>query len=109
MQSDNGLDVNWKGAQRFCAGRTGGCRLPNVDELLSIYAASESLGTRCLSFTCKVSPLFHLSSDWVWSGPKNGSSVVWGVNLVNRSKFNYFTILTPGGGRALCARRPNTF
>lgn len=35
--SDNGHDIDWHRAERFCGDRTGKWRLPTADELVSTY------------------------------------------------------------------------
>jgi len=41
LQDDNGDDIDWKDAKTYCEGRHHGWRLPRVQELKSIYDATQ--------------------------------------------------------------------
>lgn len=103
-QSDNGSDINWEGANSWCSNKGDGWRLPTVEELLSLYDKSGAVKTPCGEFTCEVSPLFRLSSEWFWSGEREGSSEAWFVNLFNGVRHSSDVSYTYYK-RALCARR----
>ena len=104
-QRDNGSDINWNGARSYCSnlGTAGGSwRLPSMDELQGIYDDSGTLTTTCSQYTCRVSPLFKLSTTWFWSNESNGSSEAWVFYLRHGLRYSY-----PGRteGSALCVRR----
>ncbi len=101
-QSDNGSNINWNDANRYCQGK--GMRLPSIDELEGIYDRPGSGTTQCGSWTCKVSPLFRLTTPWPWSAMQKGSSEAWRLALSKGTRLSDH-VLTPNGDRALCVRR----
>lgn len=103
-QADNGSDINWRNAKRYCEGKGGGWRLPDKDELYAIYDQSGALTTPCNGQTCEVSPLFRLSGLGYWSGTAEGSSEAWYVFLDDGHRYPY-TVSYAGNLRALCVRR----
>jgi hypothetical protein len=107
-QSDNGSAITWNDAKGYCESKTGGWRLPNVDELAAIYSEGEKRGdtTQCAGYTCKVSPLFHLSAYWHWSGTRvdESGSDAWYVGLGNGKRLQLHVNMY-GGNQALCIRR----
>ena len=106
-QRDNGQDINWNNARSYCSSLStagGGWRLPGMDELQGIYDASATLTTSCGSTTCRVSPLFNLSSVWFWSNQSNGSSEAWLFSLGNGHRFSLHVSYSVSY-RALCVRR----
>jgi len=103
-ESDNGSDVNWNDAKRYCASKGSGWRLPTVAELQSSYQSGQS--TPCGQWTCKVASKSRLTGrPAFWSNESNGSSEAWFVYLIdgNRlaSRVEYQFI-----ARALCVRQP---
>lgn len=108
-QNDNGSDIDWNGARRYCSARGGSWRLPSVAELLAIYDADVPTPKVCSqfsgrSFDCKVSKLFNLTGAWFWSGEASDSSLAFYVNLVGGLR-NSYPIGYPIHERALCVRR----
>jgi len=75
FSSDNGENINWNDANRYCAGKGSGWRLPSVSELLTIY--DEKASVLCGDFTCNVSSKFHLSSPFIWSNETKNTSEAW--------------------------------
>lgn len=108
-QSDNGSNINWYGARNYCANLNGGWRLPSTDELQGIYDPSGLVSSSCgtyqrRSLTCKVSPLFHLTSPAIWSGVLNGSSEALFVSLDDGQRFSARVDSGGGHGRVLCVQ-----
>jgi hypothetical protein len=112
-KSDNGRDIDWNDAGSFCAAKSGGWRLPTIEELAAIYdegAAAPNLA-RCANASCRVSPLFQLSGPWFWSATplgnevKDGDELAWGVLLVNGARTQALRFFSYGA-RALCVRGP---
>jgi len=115
-QSDNGSDVNWQNAMRYCEARGGGWRLPLVSELLSIIDQNGTLTVGCgsyrgtsgvyggTSFTCRVSSAFRLTGSFAWSSEQDGESRAWGV-LLDDGRRNAIGIGVTNFVRALCVRR----
>lgn len=108
-QSDNGSNINWYGARNFCANLNGGWRLPSTNELQGIYDPSGLVSSSCGTYqgrnlTCKVSPLFRLTSPAIWSGVLNGSSEALFVSLYGGQQFSAHLGSDGGHGRVLCVQ-----
>lgn len=87
-QRDNGHDIGWNDAQRYCQTLTtagGGWRLPSIVELREIY--DENLPSKdCTppgyaNWTCEVHALFSVTSAFYWSGEQNRAGRAWDVSL----------------------------
>lgn len=105
-QSDNGADIDWTAAGKFCAAKGAGWRLPSVAELQSIHDKSGQSENRCgPGFTCKVSPLFHLTGPWAWTNEASNAMSTWIVIL---TKGNASTYVGDDASkkRALCVLGP---
>ena len=105
-QADNGTDINWVAASRFCAEKGDGWRLPSVAELQSLYDKTGSMESSCgTGFTCKVSPLFRLTGPWAWTNEPSTSMSSWIVIL---TKGNTYTFVADDAAkkRALCVSTP---
>ncbi|HUE73604.1 MAG TPA: protein kinase [Pirellulaceae bacterium] len=102
-QSDNGRDIDWNAADAYCRGK--GMRLPSLDELAAIHDRPGAGRADCgRGLTCKISPLFRLTSIWFLSGTKEGSDGAWLIHLVN----GYRSATRLGNAtsyRALCVGR----
>jgi hypothetical protein len=106
-RSDNGADIDWGNASKYCAGRGPGWRLPSVTELLSIYDKSGTASTSCgAGYTCKVSSLFQLTGPWLWSNEANNALSAWIVILTNSTSYAY-TVSDTAKKRALCVLSPD--
>jgi len=108
-QKDNGSDIDWKKAMRYCNGlKLDGrdWRLPTQEELLAIYKDDLTEGgARCGSYDCRVSPRFNLSSWWFWTSTQDGSSSASLVLLLDGSRLSLSVSVSYGTFRALCVRR----
>jgi hypothetical protein len=110
-REDNGQDVNWNDAKRFCADKKGGWRLPSVEELEALFngASSHRWTTACGKNICRAPDLFRLSSSWFWSSTRAGVEKddalpdVWGVLLVNGARTSTLADIA-FGSRTLCVR-----
>lgn len=102
--ADNGSDIDWHDAWRFCAGKGSGWTLPTVAQLQALYDSSGVQTQPCGSYTCKVTPLIQLSNSWFWSSESNDSSGGWYVYLDNGSRDSN-TVVFAYSRRALCVRR----
>ncbi len=106
-QRDNGRDIGWDDAGRYCADLSlggGGWRLPSIKELAAIYGRPNGGTVACGGYTCKVSPLFRLTKPWPWSGTQRGSSKAWFFSLNNGNRTSVHASFS-AGTRALCVRR----
>ena len=107
-QRDNGREIDWNQAARYCSGKQKGWRLPTLSELLAIYDGGVS-GIVCGHALCHLSPQFDLSGEWFWSATpvgidgSDGPELNWGVLMVNGAKTPSVRELAYGA-RALCVR-----
>jgi len=109
-RSDNGRDVDWHRAGRFCGGLPGKWRLPTEEELISIYENTKAPGARCGNAVCGVPGSFQLTGQWFWSADSvgsdgsDGNELAWGLLMVNGARTK--TVKEAGdGSRALCVRQ----
>jgi hypothetical protein len=64
LQSDNGANIDWEGAKKFCAGKGG--RLPTDSELRQLHTEGK-VTTPCGEYPCNMSHLFKLTNRFFWS------------------------------------------
>jgi hypothetical protein len=102
--SDNGSDINWKDAKKYCACKGNGWELPAVAQLQGLVDASGKYWQECADVTCKVTSLIRLSGWFFWSSEANGSSEAWAVSLFDGVVYPSAVDLAYYG-RALCVRR----
>jgi polyisoprenoid-binding protein YceI len=108
-RSDNGHDIDWHRAGRFCNDLSGKWRLPTAEELLSLYDSMATVGVSCGSARCRVTGPFELTGGWFWSADSvgndgsDGDELAWGVLLVNGARTKSVKELGDGS-RALCVR-----
>jgi polyisoprenoid-binding protein YceI len=108
-RSDNGHDIDWHRAGRFCNDLPGKWRLPGVDELVSLYDLM-TVGAPCGSARCRAPEPFELSGGWFWSSQSvgndgsDGEELAWGVLLSNGARTKSVKELGEGS-RALCVRQ----
>ena len=99
--SDNGQDVSWDEADRYCTHR--GMRLPSVAQLPSLVDRSGAMTTPCQARQCKVSGQFHLTGYRFWSKRFEGGRWAVFVHLDNGQRsFDYAG--SRDSFRALCVR-----
>jgi len=67
---DNGSELNWHAAERYCDGLTragrSDWRLPKIEELAALYDAEAN--SRCGDATCHIAAPIELTSPYQWSG-----------------------------------------
>lgn len=104
--SDNGygyVDINWKDARSWCAGKGSGWDLPTMTALQSIYDKDAS-PEKCGGGSCRVVAPFKLTGPWVWTretdGPMKAYAVDLGFGIVNSFDVGYSAKVC-----ALCVRR----
>lgn len=107
-ERDNGADISWKGAREHCGGLQLGSvswQLPTAAELLSLYEPQASNVVTCGAAACRVSALFELTSQFVWTSENAGNNSAWYVSLEHGNQFAD-SIRLPSYYRALCVHRP---
>lgn len=84
---DNSTGINWQNAKTYCQNyRAGGFsdwRMPTQDELAGLYDPEESQ---------RLTPLIHLSGDWIWGSEKRETTSMFGTEAT----FFGFGYLMPG-------------
>jgi hypothetical protein len=100
-QSDNGSNISWSDATRYCAAKGSGWRLGSPTELEGIFDTLQS--TPCGTQTCNVSSKFTLTDSWFWSNELKHSSYPWTVYLHVGGRFAHHEGLAYYT-RALCVR-----
>lgn len=99
--SDNGRDVSWDEADRYCTHR--GMRLPSVAQLQSLVDRSSAMTTPCQAKQCKVSGQFHLTGYRFWSKQFEGGRWAVFVHLDNGRR-SFDSAASRDSFRALCVR-----
>ncbi len=64
---DNGSDITWGDAGKYCAEFGSGWRLPTVDEVLNLNKLSSAVEVSCGQWTCSAPSTIHLTSAWLWT------------------------------------------
>jgi len=105
MQSDNGGDVDWSGAEKYCKSKGG--RLPSDKELKQLHTG-DALSTPCGEFPCFTSHLFRLSGRFFWTSTKfeGDQAIVVGMAGV-RPAVQSVKLTTAKDARALCLAAGN--
>ena len=98
---DNGHRITWADADQYCkslnfAGLSG-WELPTIDELKKLYDPQSSS-------EYKIRKPLRLTSFWVWSLTKEGSSSAWAVFFFS-SRMGVGAVDLHGNLSALCVRR----
>jgi hypothetical protein len=100
---DNGEDVNWQGALRYCERYRGGdfedWRMPTADELAGLYDPAKTRTAGCgheINFT----EVIGLGCAWAWSADKRGSDALLffftdGRRLWRHQSFSYMYRVLP--------------
>ena len=69
--TDNGEDVNWQAASRYCENYRGGgntdWRMPTRDELAGLYDGSKSYKASQRNYDVDLTELIQLSASFVWT------------------------------------------
>lgn len=110
--SDNGSDINWKEATKYCAGKGKGWRLPTVPEIQASYQSGHSIPCGSNPFggkvTCKLSSNSRLTKWTFWTNEfVDGTSTARYVSLSGETAEPERGAVGFGSNfRALCVRRP---
>ena len=108
-ESDNGSNINWNDATRYCSSLGSGWALPSSVALQSMYDASGKYpATNVYSgttYTVKpATPLIKFTGAGYWTNEQNGSSEAWNVLLGAGFRYSY-PVDFPDVMRALCVLR----
>ncbi len=106
-QSDNGENIGWEGAKKYCADLGKGWKLASGENLLSLYDASgkfeHTLDFNGTPYALKpATTLIKFTGGGFWSDEVNEYGV-WGVNLATGTRYT-FTFDAVNFTRALCVR-----
>lgn len=75
---DNGEDINWKDAKRYCENYTGGeyldWRMPSQDELMRLYEKNKTIGHGYNNYSMNgATELIKITSSWIWASETRDS------------------------------------
>ncbi|MBK6739391.1 MAG: hypothetical protein IPG64_16780 [Haliea sp.] len=91
----------WNTAGAFCAAK-GGLAPAFSGGTRSLHDESGQSESRCgTGFTCKVSPLFHLTGPWAWTNEASNAMSTWIVILTKGNSSTYVNS-DASKKRALC-------
>ena len=99
-QSDNGSDIDWEEATRYCDNQGGNWRLPTSSELLGIY--DTSLSAPCGNYTCNTSSKFGLTGPRFWTNERRGSSKAFFVTLYHGTRYSLHVLTRSPFGLCVC-------
>jgi len=102
--SDNGKDINWHNATRYCASNGKGWRLPTEAELLANFKSGHETPCGFYTAKCKISSSSRLTGPSFWTNEEYLSSTAWTVDLISGS-VTALNVEKRGHLRALCVRR----
>ncbi len=78
---DNGEDINWKDAKRYCENYRGGgytdWRMPTLDELTGLYDKSESYHATQKTYSVYLTKLIELSACCPWASETRDSEAAY--------------------------------
>ena len=79
---DNGKNISWRAAKRYCENYEGGgyedWRVPTLDELSSLYGTGPGYPLDCdPAYTIKVNRLIKFTSSCPWAAETNGSKAAF--------------------------------
>ena len=99
-RKDNGSDVDWYGAKRYCDDLTLGgfkWRMPTIDELETLYDPG-------VAARYKIRAPFELTTCCPWSSTMRGSDSAWNFDFYGGTR-GHTHLAGSSFGRALCVRR----
>ena len=99
---DNGKDINWKNAKKYCENYQGGgysdWRMPAIDELEELYDGNAAgYESECGLHVYLRTKLIHLTCYCPWASNTNSSFAPWASNT-DSSFAAYFGFLNGGRG-----------
>lgn len=103
--SDNGADIDWFDAGRYCEAMGAGWQLPSSTELVGLYDDTGSISRACGESTCKVTPLLLVTAGFHWTRMQDSDTRAWVVDLSNGARQS-MAVINPFHIRALCVRGP---
>ncbi|HWS27014.1 MAG TPA: protein kinase [Xanthomonadales bacterium] len=99
--ADNGVDIDWFDARKYCEDKGPGWRLPSLPELNSLYDETGTYTRDCGESICKVTPAIQLSAGFHWTRVPAEESRAWVVDFANGARQS-MAVINPYFIRALC-------
>ncbi len=92
--TDNGQDINWKDAKRYCETYSEGgftdWRMPTIDELAALYDKNKGYHTRDFSmYKAYITQSIQLTTPWLWSSNTRGSKAAF-LNFGTGTRFRFW-------------------
>lgn len=101
--SDNGEDIDWFDAGKYCEELGPGWKLPSSQQLQSLYDETGTFRRRCGEVECSVTPLLDITAGFHWSGQRDGDLGAFAVDFANGARQGMASI-NPFHLRVLCVR-----
>jgi len=105
---DNGEDMNWAAAKRYCENYRGGgypdWRMPTQEELEGLWDSSESYRATQAAFSVHLTKLIELSSCCPWASETDGGSKAIAVTFLRFGTGSWYDQSFSGRYRALPLR-----
>ncbi|MBK9654519.1 MAG: protein kinase [Rhodanobacteraceae bacterium] len=101
--SDNGADIDWLDAGKYCASLGAGWQLPSLPDLMSLYDETGTFTRNCGESICKVTPAITVTAGYHWSRIPAEESRAWVVDFANGARQS-MAVINPFFIRALCVR-----
>ena len=99
--ADNGADIDWLDAGKYCANLGAGWQLPSLPELMSLYDETGTYTRNCGESICKVTPAITVTAGYHWSRIPAEESRAWVVDFANGARQS-MAVINPFFIRALC-------
>ena len=101
--SDNGADIDWLDAGKYCASLGAGWQLPSLPDLMSLYDETGTFTRNCGESICKVTPAITVTAGYHWSRIPAEESRAWVVDFANGARQS-MAVINPFFIRALCVQ-----
>ena len=101
--ADNGADIDWLDAGKYCASLGAGWQLPSLPQLLSLYDETGTYTRDCGESICKVTPAIQVTAGYHWTRVPAEESRAWVIDLANGARQS-MVVINPLFIRALCVQ-----
>ena len=99
--ADNGADIDWLDAGKYCASLGVGWQLPSLPQLVGLYDETGTYTRDCGESICKVTPAIQVTAGYHWTRVPAEESRAWVVDLANGARQS-MAVINPFFIRALC-------